>query len=71
MSNITVSTHDFVIVGSQHVCCLHVRRHDVLFIEISDVQEENIFSTEIFIIATLMGVDMLCLGFASTKLQYP
>jgi hypothetical protein len=32
-----------------------------------DEQEENIFSTEIFIIATLMGVDMLQLGFASTK----
>lgn len=42
-----------------------------MFIEISEVQEENIFSTEIFIIATLMGVDMLSLGFASTKLQYP
>lgn len=52
-------------------CCLHVRRHNVLFIEISEVQEENIFSTEIFIITTLMGVDMLRLGFASTKLQYP
>ncbi len=42
-----------------------------MFIEISGVQEDNIFSTEIFIAATLMGVDMLWLGFASTKLQYP
>jgi hypothetical protein len=71
VSNITVSTRDSVIVGSQHVCCLHVRRHNVLFIEISEVQEENILPTEIFIIATLMDVDMLRLGFASTKLQYP
>jgi hypothetical protein len=63
VSNITVSTCDSVIVGSQHVCCLHVRRHNVLFIEISEVQEENIFSIEVFIIATLMGVDMLRLGF--------
>lgn len=68
-----------VSTGEQHHCfymwlsngCLHVRRHNVLFIEISEVQEENIFSTEIFIITTLMGVDMLRLGFASTKLHYP